>query len=378
MKMLFSLVFFLICYHYLFFPALTFVVAKIRNLSVDKEEIFPTVSIIIAAYNEEKVIREKILNSFELIYPENILEIIVVSDGSTDSTTKIVKEFSEQGVISLFTPPRKGKTAALNHAVEHATGGIIVFSDANSMYKKNAVNMLIRNFNDPSVGGVCGRKSIAENIEREASKGDRLFWDFESTLKTWQSLTGSISNGDGEIFAIRRSLYKEIPEEIINDDQIITFNVIRDGFRVVYEPEAVSSEEASVIFEDDFKVKARMVTGGYQTIFRQKDFLFPPNSYFQFQFISHKILRYIMPFLGIFLFCSNLFLLEGKFLLFFLFQLFFYLLATVGYCLKISGHSPWICYVPYYYCTMNIAALFGFYYFLTGKAGVSIWKKAAR
>jgi len=378
MKIIFFLLFVLIVYHYFLFPILTFFIATVRNLNVNQKEIFPTISLIIAAYNEEKVIKEKIINSFSLDYPKRNIEIIVVSDGSTDATPRIVSDFQPQGVIGLFSQPRKGKTSALNHAVSKATGVIIVFSDANSMYKKDALKMLVRNFHDLSVGGVCGRKSIIDNTERESSKGDNLFWNFESTLKTWQSQTGSISNGDGEIFALRRELYIEIPEEIINDDQIITFDIIMAGYRVVYEPEAVSYEEASIILEDDFKVKARMVTGGYQTIAYYKDVLFPPTSYFKFQFISHKVLRYIMPFILIALFICNIFFLNGFFFHFFIMQFVFYFAASFGYLLKKLNIKQGVFYIPNYYCIMNIAALFGLYYFITNKSGIVVWKKAKR
>lgn len=378
MKTLFWLMLFLIFYHYLLFPILIFVMAKIRNMTADKKEIFPSVSFIIAAYNEEKVIREKILNSLNLNYPPQYIEIIVVSDGSTDSTPKIVQEYESQGVKSVFSPPRKGKTAALNHGVKYATGEIIVFSDANSMFKADAINKLIRNFNDPSIGGVCGRKSIVTNRDRESSKGDSLFWDFESTIKTWQGQAGSISNADGEIFAIRHSLYQDIPEEIINDDQIITFDIISKGCRVIYEPEAVSFEEASIVLEDDFKVKARMVTGGYQIISRYRDTLFPPNNYFAFQFISHKVLRYVMPFFLITLFFSNLFITNGIFLYVFILQVLFYCAALIGFILKKLNIKQGIFYIPNYYCIMNIAAIYGFFYYFRGSSGVAVWKKAAR
>lgn len=377
-EILFWLTFIIIFYHYCGFPLVTAIMAITQKKKIDKKEITPSVSLIIAAYNEEKVIVEKIKNSFQLDYPKDKLQIIVVSDGSTDTTPKIVANYKFQGVESLFLPERRGKTAALNRAVAVATSEIIVFSDANSMYEPRAIAHLVANLNDVSIGGVCGRKNIVRNARRESSKGDSLFWDLESRLKIMQSQAGSISNGDGEIFAIRRHLYSPIPEDIINDDQAITFNIVKNGYRVVYEPLAISYEEASIIIEDDFKVKARMVTGGYQTIARYKENIFPPKNLFAFQFISHKIIRYIMPFLLILLLIGNLFLLKGILLTFFLLQLFFYLSAALGYFMKMFGFSLGVFYIPYYYCVMNVAAFVGFYYFLLRKDGVSVWKKATR
>lgn len=374
----FWIVFILITYHYFLFPVATYIIAHFCDNAVDKQEIYPKVSLIIAAYNEEKVIREKIENSLHLEYPPELLEIIVTSDGSTDSTPEITKIFNKDGLISLFDPPRRGKTAALNRAVERASGEIVVFSDANSMYDRRAIKMLVRNFFDSSVGGVCGRKSIVENEERESSRGDSLFWNIESAVKIRQSRISSITTGDGEIFAIRRKLYSKIPEEIINDDTAITFNIIRQGYRVIYEPEAISLEEASRVLKDDFNVKARMVMGGYQTIAMHAGMLFPPRNFFAIQFISHKALRWLMPILLLFLLISNVFILHGFYLYFLWLQMAFYLCGIAGYLMKIFAYNMRIFYLPLYYCTMNLAALLGLIYFIKRKAGVSIWKKPER
>lgn len=378
MIILFWLFFFLIIYHYCLFPTLTFFLAIIRNNIVEKKEIYPTVTLIIAAYNEEKVIEEKIKNSLELDYHTENLEIIIVSDGSTDSTPEIVSTYKDKGVVSLFHPQRHGKTAALNRAVAESNGEIVVFSDANSMYDSNAIKLLVRNFYDPSVGGVCGRKSIIKTSDRESSRGDSLFWNFESAIKIRQSLIGSITTGDGEIFAIRRVLYSRVPENIINDDTAITFDIIRKGYRVVYEPEAISREEASIVLKDDFNVKARMVSGGYQIVSMYAHMLLPTKNFFALQFLSHKFLRYSMGLLLIGLFVSNLFLEQYFYRLFLHLQLVFYFSAFCGYFLRIFGQSFRLFYLPLYYCTMNTAATFGLYYFMKGKSGISVWKKADR
>lgn len=349
-----------------------------KKNKVRKEKITPFVSLIIAAYNEEKVIEKKIYNSLKLDYPSESIEIIVVSDGSNDKTPIIVEKFRDSKIFSLFEPQRKGKTAALNRAVGHANGDIIIFSDANSMYESNAIKMLVSNFYDTTVGGVCGRKSIIKNLQRESSRGDSFFWNFESFIKTIQSYVGSISTGDGEIFAIRKNLYSLIPEIVINDDTAITFNIVEKGYRVVYEPEAISWEEASTNIEDDFNVKARMVFGGYQTLCIYSRMLFPPKSYFAFQFISHKMLRWLMPFLLIGLFISNYFISYGFYIFFWLLQIGFYSIALTGYVMRKNNHEIGYLYFPFYYCTMNIAALLGFIYFLRKESITSIWKKADR
>lgn len=368
----------MIIYHYLLFPLCTVLIAVFGERPVSKGDILPRVSLIIAAYNEEKVIEAKIRNCFQLEYARDKLEIIIVSDGSTDKTSQIVEAYRSMGVIGLFDPPRKGKTAALNRAVARASGEIVVFSDANSMYDHKAIMFLVRNFQDRSVGGVCGRKKIVENMTRGSSRGDSLFWDFESTIKVNQSRIGSITTGDGEIFAIRKELYKEIPEKVINDDTAITFNVIRQGYMVVYEPKAISNEEASITLRDDFNVKARMVCGGYQTLVLYAAMLFPPRNFFAIQFISHKVLRWMMPWFLISFYTVNIFLLHGFYLYVFFLQSIFYLMALVGYVTKDQRGIGRLFYIPVYYCAMNVAAIFGFFYYFKGKVGIDIWKKAQR
>lgn len=377
MIFLFWVAFLIIIYHYIIFPICVVLLSIIRPSTIDKKETVLKITLIIAAYNEEKVIDEKIKNCFNLDYPKDEMEIIVVSDGSTDRTADLVNAYKENGVIGMYEPERRGKTAALNRAVKHASGEIIIFSDANSMYKSDSIKYLLSNFNDNSVGGVSGRKSIIKNSDRVASIGDSLFWDFESTLKTMQSRIGSISNGDGEMFAVRRCLYHEIPEEIINDDQAITFNIVQQGHRVIYEPRAVSYEEASIIIEDDFRVKARMVSGGYQIINQYKNFLLQSMNWFSIQFFSHKFLRYFMPILLFMLFVSNLLLIK-KYPSFFILQLLFYSFAVTGYILSRQSIKMKFFYFPLYYCSVNLAAFVGLYYFISGKTGVNIWKKAER
>jgi poly-beta-1,6-N-acetyl-D-glucosamine synthase len=378
MEITFWFLVFVIIYHYVLFPAFVFILATIAKKPIEKGILFPVVSLVIAAYNEEKVIEEKIRNSFDLDYPKDKLEIIVVSDGSTDETPQVAANYKNKGVISLFDPPRRGKTAALNRAVSRARGEVVIFSDANSMYDPQAIKLIVRNFYDSSVGGVCGRKTIIENVERESSRGDSLFWSFESKMKIQQSLTGSITTGDGEIFAMRKELYKAIPDQVINDDTAITFNIVQRGYRVVYEPEAVSNEEASIVWKDDFNVKARMVCGGYQTLSLFSKMLFPPINYFAIQFLSHKALRWFMPFLLIALYIVNLFLMSGFYLYFIILQSGFYAIALFGLIGKKLPGTPKFFYFPAYFCSMNAAAAKGFVYFLKGKAGVDVWKKAQR
>ncbi|MEZ4750329.1 MAG: glycosyltransferase [Bdellovibrionota bacterium] len=368
--------------HYVAYPALVICSRapnKKRNPpsetgSIEKK----TLTLVIAAYNEAAVIDQKIQNSLSLGYPKELLEILVVSDGSSDATPERVACYAHQGVVSLHEAPRKGKTAALNRAVEHAKGEIIVFSDANTFYDSTALLELAKNFSNPKVGGVCGRKSILQEEQRDSSKGDSLFWQFESSLKSAESALGSIPTADGEIFAIRKSLYTKLPEDTINDDTAITFAIVRQGFRVVYEPKAISRESASITLKEDMAVKARMVYGGYQSLWTNRAWLLPPRDLFGVQFLVHKTLRHTMPFFLLVLFLTNL-TLSGPFYDWFLAaQVMLYLIAGAGAIARSAGVELSWAYVPLYYCAMNVSALTGFAYFLKGRKLTEIWTKAER
>jgi biofilm PGA synthesis N-glycosyltransferase PgaC len=339
--------------------------------------LWPPVTLLIAAYNEERVIEAKLRNALAMHYPGR-LEIIVVSDGSSDRTPQIVAGFAAQGVVSMHSPPRRGKTAALNRGVAAAQGEILVFSDANNDFNADALTALVQHFRDPAVGGVCGVKRIREAADRESSKGDGLYWRYESAIKEAEGRIGSITNADGEIFAMRRRLYRPIEEHIINDDAQITFDIIGQGQRILYEPQAQSVEYASIHIEDDFFVKVRMVAGGFQTLSHHWRKLLPPRSWFSFAFLSHKALRYLMPVVLAALLLLCLVRIQqpwGAGLL--AAQALFYGAAAIGFLLIRSGRIPGLTYVPFYFTAMNVAAFLGLVRFINGRQGTQ-WRKAQR
>ncbi|HAZ13630.1 MAG: hypothetical protein A2X86_13940 [Bdellovibrionales bacterium GWA2_49_15] len=368
-----------IVYHYAVFVLIIYVLSAVKKNTPLKGNDLPFVSIIVAAYNEEKVIARKILNSFALDYPKDKMEIIVVSDGSTDDTPAIVKSFKPQEVICVHDPIRRGKSMALNRAVNRSTGKILFFTDANTILEKSCMRKLVRNFSDGGVGGVSGKKDINKDLKnRSASLGDKTYWQFESALKLRQSQINSISTADGEVFAIRRCLYEDLPDGTINDDSTITIDIVRKGYRVVYEPEAISSEEASITLEDDFNVKARMVYGGLQVIQRYMNILNISHCYFIFQFLSHKALRYTMPIFLLLLLGSNVFLTGELYSAFLVAQMLFYLSAAVGFYQYKTGDRQTIFYYPLYYTMVNLAALKGIMFFLNNISPNEVWKKALR
>ena len=338
---------FLFVYNYLIYPLVIILVSKLRadshSLHVTKQNVLPSVSLIIAAYNEEKVIEKKILNTLMLVYPPELLEVIVVSDGSDDMTKKIVENFLDKKVISIHQPVRKGKSAALNRAVEYSTGEILVFSDANNDFSHDVIMHLVKHFNDEKVGAVTGAKKIYVSDSREASKGDGLYWKYESAIKKAESKLGSITAAEGEVLAVRRSIFKPIDPTLINDDAAVTFNIVKSGYRVLYEIDAIAYEQASKDLIDDINVKIRMTSGGFQTVSKEKSFLFPPKSWFAFSFISHKLLRWLAPHFMILILSLSIISSSNSLIKAFLVaQILFYLIALYGWKNRKSTLPTWI------------------------------------
>jgi biofilm PGA synthesis N-glycosyltransferase PgaC len=387
LEYLFWLFFGLIVFHYIGFGVLVMIIGKLfgkkNHILQIADSDLPTVSFIVAAYNEERIIEQKIKNDLGLDYPKDKLEIIVVSDGSTDSTQNIIQNLQKLSrlITALHSPERKGKTAALNRAIALAKNEILVFSDANSFFKADALKKLVRHFNDPRIGGVCGRKSILFHEGRKASLGDRLYWIYESYLKQAESHLGSIATADGEIFALRKRLFKPVSEKLINDDLVITLNIIQQDYRVIYDQSAITEEEASLSLKDDFNVKSRMVYGGLQIIALYFSVLNPLKSWFGLQFFFHKTLRYLMWILLIGILTSNILLIPMQnsfYTTFVALQILFYLMALTGFLLDRKQLPTGILYLPYYYCNVNVAAAKGFWFFIKQQSNVDVWKKAQR
>ena len=375
----------LLAWHYALYPALVMVLARWRpapphrRFETAQAQDWPSVTMVIAAYNEARVIEGKILNALALRYPGR-LSILIVSDGSSDETPDIVARYAGQGVVGLHAAPRRGKTAALNRAVATVTSDVLVFSDANNDFNEDAVTAMVSHLADPAIGAVCGVKQIRAARDRQSSEGDGLYWRYESAIKLAEGRIGSITNLDGEIFAMRRGLWRDIPEHLINDDAQITFDLIAQGARILYEPAARSTEYASIRIEEDFWVKVRMVAGGFQTFATHWRRLLPPRDGFALAWLSHKALRYLAPLLMLAVLAGSATLaaagvawaqlLLGA-------QAVFYLTAAWGWRRIAAGPLPTPVYVPFYFTAMNLAALFGFWRFVTGRQGTN-WRKAQR
>src|SRR5262245_24453420 len=283
-------------YAYGGFALLVGAVGLWQRRGVRKLPITPSVSVIIAAYNEEKVIAERLENALAFDYPRDRLQILVASDGSTDRTDEIVAHYADQGVL-LLSLPRRGKIRTLNAAVARATGKILVFTDANIMCRPDTLRTLVANFADPRVGGVAGHTTYTLDPDSESSSyGERLYWRYDTWLKKLESQTGSIVSAHGGLYAIRRVLFRPIPDGAVTDDFAISTSVVAQGYRLVFEPEALATEVAVPEAQREFRRRVRLMTRGLRGVFLRRRLLNPLRyGFYSVVLASHKLARRLVP-----------------------------------------------------------------------------------
>lgn len=342
----------------------------------------PRIAHIIAAFNEEEVIHDKILNTAAVDYPQDLTRTVIVADGSTDRTVDIIRQFPEIEV--LYRPERRGKVAAMNRAVETVQDvDLLIFSDANCFLNPEAFRLIVQHYADPSVGGVAGEKKILTR-DRISGNGEGLYWKYESFLKKLDSEFYTVVGAAGELFSIRRSMYEPVPENVILDDLHISLNICRKGKLVKYEPAAYASELPSFSLNDEQERKVRISAGAFQsmTIFGGLLNVFRYGR-ISFQYISHRVLRWaVCPFaLPLLIFLNFLLVLMKTgpiYPLLLAAQGVFYLFALTGWILAKTGESGrGIFYIPYYFLFMNISVWKGLGRHLAGTQSVT-WEKARR
>jgi glycosyltransferase involved in cell wall biosynthesis len=366
----------LILYVYAGYAALVFVLAPLFDRRVRKADIEPRACVVIAAFNEEREIRATVENKLAQDYPR--LDVIVVSDGSTDRTDEIVRDLAggSAGRLRLLRQePRQGKTEALNRAVRETSADIVVFADANSMYAPDAIRALVRNFADPSVGYVTGRMVYTNPAGTGIAEGSATYMSYENALRAAETRLGSVVGVDGGIDAIRRELYVPMsPDQL--PDFVLPLGVVEQGRRVVYEPQAVVREpslaDAGHEFSMRVRVSLRALWGLCDKLGLLNPFRYP---LFAWQLVSHKVLRYtaFAPLAGLLL-CNALALGQHPFYGGFLaVQLAAYALAMLGHFLRRlpAGGSKLL--APYYFVILNGACVVAFWKFLTGQKMV-VWK----
>jgi len=365
----------LIAYIYVGYPALLYLIGRIRKPYIPPEHLVshPSVALIISAFNEEQVIRQKIRNSLALDYNPELFSLIVVSDGSTDETPAIVREFENQGVQLYHSVVRKGKSAALNEVVRQLDHDIIVFTDANSVFSPDAVQMLCRNFEEPTVGCVVGRLRYIEDGASCVGKGEGMYWRYESKISRLESALKSVLVANGSIFAIRRSLYRDVHPAVPNDFQT-PIDIAAEGHGVVYECEALAEERTTSHWLEEFRRKVRIILRGltgFSTLRHQL------RGMRRWQLWSHKLLRWMVGLMLLTAFISNSVLAASStfYTITMAVQVLFYLVAMLGWWLK-NSHTPRrFFYLPFYFTMVNAAAMVGLLKFLAGQRQ-SVWEKA--
>ncbi|MCJ7790947.1 MAG: glycosyltransferase family 2 protein [Dehalococcoidia bacterium] len=358
-----------VAYVYVGYPLLLAVLSIVkRPAHIRQAEITPAVSLIIAAYNEEKVIAQKIENTLALDYPRENLEIIVVSDGSTDNTNGIVRRYEDQGVKLIALEKNRGKSAAENAGMAVATGEIVVFSDATGIYSHDALRNLVRPFADAEVGCVTGLVEYGNVGTTAASDGEGVYWRYEVFLRLLESSVGNLAMASGSILACRRSLAQSL-DEAVGEDFVTPMNAGMQGFRTLFAPRAVSHELIAETDQSLLKTKVRIINKDLLGLFLCRSILNPFRyPLYAWGLISHKLLRWLVPYFLIALFVVNVLLLDHPlFQIIMALQIVFYVIALVGYLCQRKGKPPRILGLPFSFCLVNLAALVGVARFAMGK-----------
>ena len=361
---------FTIAYAYGGYP-LTLLVCPKRRPSRHPQPRQPRVTVVIAAFNEAAHIADTVRNKIAQDYPADLLDVIVVSDGSTDGTDEIVSALNEPRVTLMRQEPRQGKTLALNRALTAARGEIIVFSDANSRFERSAVRRLVDAFDDPEVGYVTGRLVYEDPGDTAVGDGSGFYMRYENWLRRIESGVSSIVGVNGGIDAVRRTLYQPMRADHL-PDFILPLRVVQQGFRVVYCESAVSREHALGRQEDEYRMRVRVSLRGLRTLVEMRSLLHPRHGLFAFQLFVHKLVRYllILPLAGAVVFSALLVDIPFYRWLFAV-QLAAYGLAGIGWA---SGGRIRVrmVFIPFYFCLLNFAAGAAFVGLLRGQRQV-VW-----
>ena len=356
-------------YTYAGYPILLALVSAVRPRKVRRGKFETAVTVIITAYNEERVLAAKLENTLALDYPRELLEIIVASDCSTDRTDEIAREFASRGVRLHRQRQRLGKTAAQNAAVELARGDIILFSDATSLYQPDVVRGIMPSFADPAVGCVAGRLVYIDPSDSRVGRGARTYWSYETFLKQHESNACSLIGASGCLYAVRRSAYVPLYHESCSDF-IIATKMVEQGLRAVYEPTAVCTEETNRRAGNELKMRVRVIAQTLTDLWRHRGMLNPLRSgFYAVQLLSHKVMRYLVPFFLLGVLGASAILARGDlfFQIMFVAQLVCYGCAALAALLERVGIRSQLLVVPQYFVLANVASLIALYKLIRGE-----------
>ena len=389
-KLIFWICLFLVFYTYIGYGLLLYVLLLLKRtfgrkppvLTLPADDQLPAVTLMICAFNEEEVIKEKMENIRQIDYPRDKFCVMWVTDGSTDRSNELLSAYDD--VTLVFSPERRGKAAAMQHGLQENKAGFVVFTDANTMLNTNSIREIARLFMDERVGCVSGEKRVAARTDGEvAAEGEGLYWRYESTLKRWDSELYSAMGAAGELFAVRMSHYRAAPSNALLDDFMISMLMVEDGHRIAYTSEAYAVEYGSANMHEESKRKRRIAAGGLQSIWWLRS-LMNPLKYpvASFLFVSHRVLRWsVTPFAMLALIplnvalilmgCGTVYTVIG------VLQALFYAAAAMGWLLDKMGRKSKLLYVPYYFMFMNVNVFRGISYLTTHHTS-GTWEKAKR
>lgn len=373
-------------YCYLGYGIIVFLLNNIRVLFArrpnNEEGEWPSVSLIISAYNEDAVLEQKIHNSLAIDYPKEKLNIFFVTDGSNDASVNLIND--HPAVQLLHQPERQGKYAAIKRAMRWVQTPVVVFSDANCMLNPECLKKMMLHYTDPRVGGVAGEKKILRNNYASAvGEAEGMYWQYESFLKKMDAELYTVAGASGELFSIRAPLFREMPDEVILDDFIISMQVCLQGYVIKYEPDAFATESPSASLAEEEKRKVRISAGAYQSIGYLKECLnIFKHPLLGFQYISRRLLRWVFcPLMLVSLLVSNIMIAGNLYHPFYksmlLLQVIFYVFAFLGWLFVRSGKRAGLFTIPFYFVFMNYCLVRGWLRFIKGKQTV-LWEKSLR
>ena len=375
-------------YCYTGYGVILFLLTGIKHFFAPRKEkqsedfVLP-VTLIVTAYNEKIVVENKIKNTLSLDYPPNKLNIIFITDGSMDGSEEIVRKFPS--IVSMHLPERKGKYAAIKRAMKQVKTPVVVFSDANTILNAACIKNIAAHYANEQTGGVAGEKKIARNKAMSAvGEAEGLYWQYESFMKKLDAGFNTVTGAAGELFSIRTALFKELDDDLILDDFVISMQICLEGYRIEYEPQAFAVELPSASLAEEEKRKVRISAGAYQSIIYLKECLnIFKHPLLCFQYISRRLLRWVFcPVMLVILLLSNFLLIyyqwpSGFYKGFLVAQIIFYLFAFAGWLFVRSGKRAGLFGIPFYFVFMNYCLLKGFIKFVKGKQSV-LWEKSMR
>jgi poly-beta-1,6-N-acetyl-D-glucosamine synthase len=393
MAIAFWLLLFIVFYSYLGYGILLGLLVKLKKkfstIGNDTPQyIEPEVTFLVAAFNEELWIEDKIRNSLALDYPKDKIHFFFVTDGSNDSTTDRIRNFKNTAGYSIqvfHQPERRGKIAAVERVMPFVKTPIVVFTDANTDINPEAIRKIVRHYADPKVGAVAGEKRVEMSSGEASGAGEGIYWKYESVLKKWDSELYSAVGAAGELFSIRTELYQPVEKDTLIEDFVMTMRIALNGYKIVYESEAYAVEGHSADIKEELKRKIRISAGGLQAVWRLRALLNPfAYGVLSFQYISHRVLRWTLAPLALpLIFILNWLLIlrggtsTGLYTFIFWAQVVFYLSAILGWIFEQFKVKVKAFYVPYYFCMMNYSVYRGFGRLVAGKQSV-VWEKAKR